>query len=157
MNDTRLLLVASVGLLLLGCAQRQPSVQPQAQTFRNPLLPQGPDPWALWHEEEYFYMHTMHDRLVLWRTADITDLASATRKTIWIPTDPSNSQHLWAPEIHFIQGKWYVYYAADDGATDNHQLYVLENEQTDPFDGKFVMKGRISTDRDNNWAIDGSR
>ena len=125
-------------------------------TFVNPLLDAGPDPWALWHNDEYFYMHTMGDRLVLWRTRDITDLRNAESKTVWIPTDPANSRNLWAPEIHNFDDKWYIYYAADDGNTDNHQLYVLENVNKDPFEGEFVMKGRISTDNDNNWAIDGS-
>lgn len=124
--------------------------------FINPLFPVGPDPWALLHEGTYYYMHTMKDSLVLWKTKDVTNVANAPHKTVWIPTDPTNKHNLWAPEIHHINGKWYIYYAADDGNTDNHQLYVLENENKDPFDGEFVMKGRISTDKDNNWAIDGS-
>lgn len=124
--------------------------------FTNPLFPVGPDPWAFFHDGKYYYMHTMKDSLVLWQTKDITDLKNAEQKTIWIPTDPSNSKDLWAPEIHNIHGNWYVYYAADDGNTDNHQLYVLENTSENPFEGKFEMKGRISTDKDNNWAIDGS-
>lgn len=126
------------------------------ETFTNPLLPKGPDPWAIWHDGNYYYMHTMADSLVLWKTSDITDLKNAAVKTIWIPTDPANSHDLWAPEIHRIGGNWYVLYAADDGNSDNHQLYVLENTSDDPFDGHFVMKGHISTDKDNNWAIDGS-
>jgi len=125
-------------------------------TFTNPLLPEGPDPWALCVGETYYYMNTMHNRLVLWKTKDVTDLKNAPQKTIWIPSDPANSKNVWAPEIHYINKKWYVYYAADDGNTDNHQLYVLENTNKDPFEGEFVMKGRISTDKDNNWAIDGS-
>jgi GH43 family beta-xylosidase len=101
-------------------------------------------------------MHTTANKLVLWNTSDITDLKNAHNKTIWMPTDPSNSKHLWAPEIHNIDDKWYVYYAADDGNTDNHQIYVLENTNKNPFDGEFVMKGRVSTDENNNWAIDAS-
>ena len=125
-------------------------------TFTNPLCNYGPDPWALFHNNTYYYMHTMIDSLVLWKTKDVTDIRNAEKKTIWIPTDPSNKHNLWAPEIHNIKGKWYIYYAADDGNSDNHQLYVLENANKDPFEGDFVMKGRISTDKDNNWAIDGS-
>ncbi len=126
------------------------------RTYTNPLLDRGPDPWTIFQDGVYYYMHTMQDSLVLWKTQDITDLRHAERKTIWIPTDPMNKFDLWAPEIHYIDGKWYVYYAADDGNSDNHQLYVLENASKDPFDGEFKMKGRISTDKDNNWAIDGS-
>ncbi|MDR2954269.1 MAG: glycoside hydrolase family 43 protein [Prevotella sp.] len=132
------------------------AVAADTASFTNPLMSVGPDPWALYHEGKYYYMHTMQDKLVLWVTEDITDIKNAPSKTVWIPTDPSNSKHLWAPEIHNINDKWYIYYAADDGNTDNHQLYVLENSNKDPFEGEFVMKGRISTDKENNWAIDGS-
>lgn len=84
---------------------------------------------------------------------DITDLEHAEHKVIWIPKDPSNAHHLWGPEIHPIAGKWYVYYAASDDNMDNHQLFVLENSSADPFEGEFELKGRISTDKNNNWAI----
>jgi GH43 family beta-xylosidase len=125
--------------------------------YVNPLFPdRGPDPWAIYHNGIYYYMHTMQDSLVLWKTKDITNVRNGEKKTVWIPTDPKNSHNLWAPEIHNIDGKWYIYYAADDGNTDNHQLYVLENPNSDPFEGSFEMKGRISTDPENNWAIDGS-
>lgn len=34
-------------------------------TYSNPLSDYGPDPWALWHDGSYYYMHTMIDSLVL--------------------------------------------------------------------------------------------
>ncbi len=148
-------------ILSISCKSKdkaRTSSAPEAsmETFTNPLLPKGPDPWALWHDGYYYYMHTMADSIVLWKTSDITDLKHAQKKTIWIPTDPANAHDLWAPEIHHINGKWYVLYTADDGNPDNHQLYVIENSEKDPFQGRFIMKGRIGTDKDNNWAIDGS-
>lgn len=73
-------------------------------TYSNPLSDYGSDPWALWHDGSYYYMHTMIDSLVLWKTKDVTDIRNAEKKTIWIPTDPSNKHNLWAPEIHNIQG-----------------------------------------------------
>jgi len=150
MKTIRIILLSLVACVLFGCGAKQ-------QMFQNPLFPKcGPDPWAYFYNGNYYYMHTMGDRLNLWVTPDITDVRNAPCKTIWIPTDSTNMFDVWAPEIHRVNNKWYVYYAADDGNTDNHQLYVLENENEDPFEGEFVMKGRISTDPDNNWAIDGS-
>lgn len=64
--------------------------------------------------------------ILLWETNDITDMGSAVCKEVWRPTDPKSMHNLWAPEIHRINDKWYIYYAADDGNTDNHQIYVLE-------------------------------
>ena len=133
------------------------TVLANSQTYANPLFSKcGPDPWAIFHKGYYYYMHTMQDSLVLWATKDITNVRNGEKKTIWIPRDSTNYKNLWAPEIHYINEKWYVYYAADDGNTDNHQLYVLENSNKNPFEGNFVMKGKISTDKDNNWAIDAS-
>lgn len=160
---TKNIITCLIGSLLVSCAVScsgtKASTDEQSVAegyYTNPLLEKGPDPWAILHNGEYFYMHTMQNKLVLWRTKDITDLKNAEYKTVWIPTDDSNKYHLWAPEIHYINGAWYIYYAADDGNTDNHQLYVLENTNENPFKGDFIMKGRISTDKDNNWAIDGS-
>ena len=155
----KLIIVLIALLFCFSCKQSSTQKQKtldQTAVFTNPILPQGPDPWALWHDGNYYYMHTLQDSLALWITPDITDLKNADRKTIWIPTEPTNSYHLWAPEIHNINDAWYVIYAADDGNTDNHQLYVLENKNKNPFEGEFVMKGRISTDKDDNWAIDAS-
>ena len=42
------------------------------------------------------------------------------------------SQELWAPEMHFIGGSWYIYVACDDGRNENHRMYVLANHSDDP-------------------------
>ena len=107
-------------------------------------------------KENIYYTQGSESRIMLWETSDITNLNDSLRKPVWIPTDPSNSHHLWAPEMHRINNKWYIYFAADDGNMDNHQIYVIENEADIPTEGKFVMKGRIPTDKDNNWAIHAS-
>ena len=151
-----IILAAAMAWLLAGCASTEKSTQTDTGWFTNPLLEVGPDPWATYVDGYYYHIQSVRNTLVLRKTRDITDLRHAEKKTIWTPTDPQNSKDLWAPEIHFLKGKWYVYYAADDGNTDNHQLYVLENESRNPMEGVFTMKGRISTDPDNNWAIDGS-
>jgi len=121
--------------------------------YTNPLLPDGSLPWAIFHDGIYYYTQNTGDQIVIWKTTDITDLEKAEKKLVWVPTERSNSFNLWGPQIHRINNKWYIYFAADDGNTDNHQIYVIENESDDPFVGEFRMKGRVSTDKDNNWAI----
>jgi len=120
------------------------------------LLPTGAEPWAILHNGKYYYTQGCENKIVLWETDDITNLSKAKMKEVWLPDDASYSYHLWAPEIHFINHKWYIYFAADDGNMDNHQLYVIENEAANPLEGTFKMKGRIQTDVDNNWAIHAS-
>ncbi len=130
--------------------------QKRDNTFSNPLLPSGADPWSIYKDGYYYYTHTLGDSIVIWKTKDLAELASAENKTIFIP--PSNtyySKQLWAPEIHFINNKWYVYFAGDDGNNNNHRLYVLENESSDPLSGTWKFKGKVS-DPSDKWAIDGS-
>lgn len=62
---------------------------------------------------------------------------------------------IWAPELHYINGAWYIYYAKDDGDNVNHRMYVMENTSADPTQGTWQYKGQI-TDSTNKWAIDGT-
>jgi GH43 family beta-xylosidase len=126
-----------------------------ATTFTNPLLPSGPDPYSCYKDGYYYYTHTMGNRLDLWKTKDITDLRHAEHKTIYTPPAGTEwSRDLWAPEVMFLDGKWYAYYAADGGNNKGHRLYVLENDSPDPMTGEWVFKGKI-TDATDKWAIDG--
>jgi GH43 family beta-xylosidase len=76
---------------------------------------------------------------------------------VWKPPAAGpNSKNVWAPELHRLQDKWYVYYAADDGDNANHRMFVLENDSADPFRGTFRDKGRIHDPANDRWAIDGT-
>ena len=106
------------------------------QTFTNPLLPSGADPFSFYKDGYYYYTHTTGRNVTLWKTANLSDLKTAEKKVIFTP--PVNtlySKEIWAPEIHFIDGKWYAYFAADDGQNKNHRMYVVENTSADPMQG----------------------
>ena len=82
------------------------------------------------------------------------DLETAERQIIFTPPLYTNYSHeLWAPEIMFLQNKWYAYFAADDGNNNHHRLYVLENDNADPMQGEWIFKGKLA-DSSNKWAID---
>lgn len=135
------------------CAQL--SAQDSAQTFANPLLPSGADPFSFYKDGWYYYTNTVGNRIVLWKTDNIAHLVSAEQKTIFTPPKgTAYSKDIWAPEIHFLRGKWYAYFAADSGSNNDHRMYVLENASPDPMQGEWTFKGKIS-DATSKWAIDG--
>lgn len=126
------------------------------QKFINPLLPSGADPWSIYHNGYYYYTNTLGDSIVIWKTKSIADLKHAERVIVFVPPAGTNySRELWAPEIHLIKNKWYIYFAADNGNNNNHRLYVLMNTSNDPMNKQWIFKGKIS-DRSDKWAIDGS-
>jgi GH43 family beta-xylosidase len=128
----------------------------QAITFTNPLLPSGADPWSIYKDGYYYYTNTLGNRLAIWKTKNLADLQHAEEKVIWTAVKGTNyASGIWAPELHFINGKWYMYFAADNGKNETHRMYVLENASPDPMKGEWVFKGKVN-DPTDKWAIDGS-
>lgn len=121
----------------------------QAAKPIGPLLPSGPDPWVTQRDGFYYYMHTQGDRISLWKTRDMAKLAEATPVTVWrAPASGPNSAAIWAPELHFLRGKWYLYYSAADKLhnDDAHRhVFVLENASADPTQGTWLDKGMLRT------------
>jgi len=125
-------------------------------TFTNPILSSGPDPWVIQMDTNYYYTNTFGNRVAIYKTGRMSQLNKATPVTVWSPpaTGPY-SKEIWAPEIHFLQNKWYIYFAADDGNNANHRIYVLENDGADPQSSNWVLKGKVNDPADK-WAIDAS-
>ena len=91
---------------------------PGGATFRNPILPaQSADPWVTYHEGWYYYCESRHQNSIWIRKArSFTEIGQDEGMLVWsAPTVGPDSKSLWAPELHLIDGKWYIYYAADNG------------------------------------------
>ena len=130
--------------------------QSAVETFHNPLLQTGPDPWVVTYKGHYFYMNTTGRDLTVWKTRDITDLAHAEKKVVWTPpADGPYSKEIWAPELHRLDGAWYICFAADAGKNESHRIYVVENKADDPLQGEWIFKGKVG-DATDKWAIDAS-
>lgn len=126
-------------------------------TFTNPLLPGGADPWVIQNDTTYYYMNTLGDHLAIWPTGKMSALGSVQPVTIWQPPGSgSYSKDIWAPELHLFDGKWYMYFAADDGNNANHRIYVLENDAADPLSANWTFRGKVADSTADRWAIDAS-
>ena len=124
-------------------------------TFKNPLLQSGPDPWVAQKDGYYYYTETQGNKISLWKTQEMSDLKNARITTVWSAVPgTAYSDDVWAPEIHFVNNKWYIYFTADsNGYDETHRLYVLENSNADPTSGTWQLKGKLN-EPSNNWAID---
>jgi GH43 family beta-xylosidase len=123
----------------------------KVDTLKNPILLQRADPWVYKHIDGYYYFTASvpeFDLIELRRAKTIQGLGEAEPVVAWRKYESGPmSAHIWAPELHFIDGKWYIYYAAaraDD--IFDHRMYVLENESANPLEGEWVEKGQVKTD-----------
>ncbi|NML65417.1 family 43 glycosylhydrolase [Hymenobacter sp. RP-2-7] len=137
-----------------------PTPTPVSTTFMNPLLTTGPDPWVVQKDGFYYFLSTTGGDVRILKTAKMTELNGAPSTTIWRPglATSSNSKYdVWAPELHYLDGKWYVYYTAGPGnCCGGQRLWVLENASADPTQGTWTEKGQIAVPGQDLWAIDGT-
>ena len=135
-------------LALASCnVSRNPSEQASQVVFEEGCYPQA----TLWQGHYYYTMQQPDaDCVVLYEADRVEDLAKGRKRTV---LRADSLHHIWSPELHRLAGKWYLYFEADDGNTDNHQLYVLENASENPMEGEFRMKGVIKTNDEWNFGL----
>lgn len=103
-----------------------------ASAFTNPIRnPGGSDPQVSYFDGYYYLISTEWENLQLARAETIEGLKTAEAKVIYSDTDSSRCCSVWAPELHYFDGTWYLYYTA--GAADNldnQRPHVLRGEQS---------------------------
>lgn len=114
------------------------------------------EPWILQRADPYVYKHTdgtyyftasvpAYDTIVLRSSKTLAGLAEAEEKVLWRKHESGPmSKHIWAPEIHYLFGKWYIYFAG--GEIDNEweiRPYVLECQGDDPMQDEWIEKGKM--------------
>lgn len=84
-------------------------------TFTNPVLDDvGADPWVFRYNDYYYLTYTTSSDITLLRSPVLTDWNNAERKLLYQPPKGTNySTNLWAPELHNLDGNWYVIFTAD--------------------------------------------
>lgn len=116
------------------------------------LIPQRADPWVLKVDHNYYFTASVpeFDRIELRQASSVAGLGEAEAVTVWEKNETGlMSEHIWAPEIHQIDGEWYIYFAA---GTEQHpfaiRTYVLHNSHSDPLAGTWNELGPLETEWD---------
>ena len=105
--------------------------------YNKPFIIQRADPYVYRHSDgTYWFTASVpeYDRIILRKSNTVDGLAQAEEVTIWRKHENGiMSVHIWAPEIHYVDNKWFIYYAAGD-INDIWAIrpYVLECEGQDP-------------------------
>ncbi|AFH64817.1 family 43 glycosylhydrolase [Paenibacillus caseinilyticus] len=128
------------------------------ESYDNPLIERRADPHIMKHTDGYYYFTASvpeYDRIILRRAKSIQGLAEAEEVTVWQKhASGEMGAHIWAPEIHFIDGKWYIYFAA--GTKEDIwkiRPYVLESADANPLTGTWTEKGMIGKPAGNTASF----
>lgn len=124
---------------------------------QNPLVKQRADAQVFRHDDGHYYLTGSvpeYDRLVLRRSKTIAGLATAPEAVLWRHEKSGPmSGFLWAPELHLIDGKWIVYFAAgpSGGGEDVFRIrtYAVVCDGADPMTGTWTVLGELQTPWDS--------
>ncbi|BCJ40717.1 hypothetical protein GCM10010168_72950 [Actinoplanes ianthinogenes] len=174
MNRRTLLLGGAAGALatvlpaaaLLSAAEGAPHADPvvsDAEIYgvptTQPLVSQRADPFISERiNGKYYFTGSVpsYDRVVLRGSTTLAGLTDATETTIWTrPAGGKMGGFVWAPELHRIDGKWYIYFTSSDADDIWHiRPFVLESSLADPLDpAGWSVKGEIALEWDS-FALD---
>jgi GH43 family beta-xylosidase len=126
----------------------------QTLQYNNPIAEKRADPWVFKTDEGIYYLIATvpeYDRIVIRKANSINGLKDAKEKELWHKHEKGvMGHHIWAPELHKINGKWYIYFAAGEAEHIwNIRLWVLSNSSEDPMEGEWKEEGRIITERES--------
>ncbi len=116
--------------------------------YNEPFITQRADPYVYRHLEGMYYFTASvpeYDRIILRKSPTLDGLREAGEVTVWEKHDKGvMSKHIWAPELHYIDDKWFLYFAAGD-VEDIWAIrpYVLECSGSDPIRDKWVERGQM--------------
>jgi GH43 family beta-xylosidase len=132
-----------------------PSAAARPDVFTNPVVRSGADPWVIRRGGRYYCCRSRGGSVWVGRSARLQEIGRGPWARVWTPPlGTSYSRNLWAPELHYLRGRWYIYVAADDSQNRNHRMFALEGTSQDP-QAPFRFKGKLAATPDR-WAIDGT-
>lgn len=115
--------------------------------FSNPLY-QGQDPFVTYKDGFYYFVSSSNldsnNKVYVSKSRTLTDQG----EKVLVFDSQGTQTRIFAPELFFLNGKWYIYYCADLQAYGyKHMATVLESETGDP-QGNYTDKGSPFKDGD---------
>jgi len=126
----------------------------QSIQFDNPIAEFRADPWVYKTDDGTYYLIATvpeYNKIVIRKAHSINGLKTAEEKSVWFKHETGvMGHHIWAPELHKIDGTWYIYFAAGEAENIwNIRMWVLSNDSENPMEGQWKEEGQIKTQRDS--------
>ena len=128
-------------------------------TYNEPWILQRADPYVYRHTDGTYYFTASvpaYDGIVLRKSSSLSALPDAIETEVWhCHASGPMSKHIWAPELHYLDGTWYIYYAGGD-IDDIWAIrpYVLECKDEDPITGTWKELGKMQRADDDEFSFE---
>ncbi len=125
--------------------------------YNSPLVLQRADPYAIKHNGKYYFTGTypLYDRIEIRCSEKLNDLETCERRIVWTKHSfGPMSSHIWAPELHYVMGKWVIYFAAGEKFRPwEIRPYTLICDGDDPMTGNWYEGGKMQAAKDDRYSF----
>ena len=134
-------------------------MNPMKHTEYNDIwIAQRADPYVYRHTDgTYYFTASLPDYsgIALREAKSLEALAQAPEHLIWKKhTKGIMGNHIWAPELHYLDGKWYLYFAAGDAEDKwRERPYVLECRGQNPILDEWVELGMMQCADEDEFSF----
>jgi GH43 family beta-xylosidase len=129
------------------------------------------DPWVYYHTDGYYYMTATYtttaggtatfNQINIRKSKTINGLRTAAETTV-IDIDTLNGwgcyRYIWAPELHNINGVWYMFFTASSSSSSvwSERQYVAKCSDENPVTGTWSFVGQVASGTINGFSVDGT-
>lgn len=124
----------------------------------QPWILNRADPYVLRADDGWVYFLATvpaYDQICIRRAATLAGLPGAPETVLWRRHESGPmSRHIWAPEMHRLDGRWYLYFAAGEQADPwKIRPYVLVCDGPDPMAGPWQECGMMQPASDDPFSF----
>jgi GH43 family beta-xylosidase len=151
-------------MIFAGCDNNSSSVAETARVYSNPLYAGEADPWVYHHTDSYYYYtatESSFTKIIVHKASTINGLRTSGESTMINASTLSGwgcYSYIWAPELHYINGAWFVFFSASNTSSSVWSIrqYVAKCLDTDPASGTWEFVGQVAPGTINSFCVDGT-
>lgn len=126
--------------------------------YKNPIIPNNAknntaDPYVIKHGGYYYHCYANEEGVFVTKSEKLWDIADGEEIKVYDCQAESSLKSWFAPELHQIDNKWYIY-AAPDYGNGLHTMTVLVCDSESPM-GEYKLLGTVNG-LEGKWTIDGT-
>lgn len=134
--------------------------------YKTPFIIERADPHVYKHTDGLYYMTASvpaYDLIEVRCGKTLEELETNEVKNVWFKHKAGTgeqSELIWAPEVHYVEGEFYIYYAAshttkehDYDKTFQHRMYAIKCSGQNPMEDEWEECGQIIT-RQDSFCLD---
>ena len=130
----------------------------EAVKYNEVWIAQRADPYVYKHTNgDYYFTASLpeYNGIALRCARSLKELQAAEEIMVWKKHESGPmSFHVWAPELHYLEGKWYIYFAAGEAENVwNIRPYVLECTGDNPLKDAWVERGMMQCADEDEFSF----